>query len=68
MGTAHIQGGLWGARARDYSELAEGQFLHPRSVVSEGERVKARILNIDGKARRLGLSLRLANPQAGSPV
>lgn len=40
------------------SELAEGHFLHPRNVVSEGEVVKARILNIDGRARRLGLSLR----------
>ena len=40
------------------SELAEGHFLHPRNVVSEGEVVRARILNIDGKARRLGLSLR----------
>ncbi len=40
------------------SELAEGQFLHPRNVVREGERISARILNIDGKARRLGLSLR----------
>lgn len=40
------------------SELAEGQFLHPRNVVQEGERVRARILNIDGPRRRLGLSLR----------
>jgi len=40
------------------SELAEGHFLHPRNVVGEGERVRARILNIDGHARRLGLSLR----------
>ena len=40
------------------SELAEGHFLHPRNVVKEGERVRARILNIDGTARRLGLSLR----------
>ncbi len=40
------------------SELAEGHFLHPRNVVQEGERVRARILNIDGHARRLGLSLR----------
>jgi len=40
------------------SELAEGQFLHPRNVVQEGEHVRARILNIDGRARRLGLSLR----------
>jgi small subunit ribosomal protein S1 len=40
------------------SELAEGHFLHPRNVVREGDIVKARILNIDGRARRLGLSLR----------
>jgi small subunit ribosomal protein S1 len=42
-----------------FSELAEGHFLHPRNVVKEGEVVKARILSIDGRARRLGLSLRL---------
>lgn len=41
-----------------FSELAEGHFLHPRNVVAEGDLVRARILNIDGKARRLGLSLR----------
>lgn len=40
------------------SELAEGHFLHPRNVVNEGDVVRARILNIDGHARRLGLSLR----------
>jgi small subunit ribosomal protein S1 len=40
------------------SELAEGHFLHPRNVVQEGETVHAKILNIDGKNRRLGLSLR----------
>jgi small subunit ribosomal protein S1 len=40
------------------SELAEGHFLHPRNVVHEGDMVRARILNIDGRARRLGLSLR----------
>lgn len=40
------------------SELAEGHFLHPRNVVSEGQGVHARILSIDGRARRLGLSLR----------
>ena len=42
-----------------FSELAEGHFLHPRNVVSEGEIVHARILSIDGDSRRLGLSLRL---------
>jgi small subunit ribosomal protein S1 len=41
------------------SEMAEGHFLHPRNVVSEGQRIKARILSINGQARRLGLSLRL---------
>lgn len=40
------------------SELAEGHFLHPYNVVHEGEKVKARILHIDGQERRLGLSLR----------
>jgi len=41
------------------SELAEGHFLHPRNVVCEGQRVTARVLSIDSRARRLGLSLRL---------
>lgn len=40
------------------SELAEGHFLHPRNVIHEGDTVRARILTIDGRARRLGLSLR----------
>ncbi len=40
------------------SELAEGNFLHPRNVVCEGESVRVRVLNIDGANRRLGLSLR----------
>ncbi len=41
------------------SELAEGHFLHPRNVVTEGQTVRARILSINGDERRLGLSLRL---------
>ena len=40
------------------SELAEGNFLHPRNVVSEGDVVTALILNIDSANHRLGLSLR----------
>jgi small subunit ribosomal protein S1 len=40
------------------SELAEGNFLHPRNVVKEGDVVTARILNIDSIKHRLGLSLR----------
>ena len=44
------------------SELADGHFLHPRNVVQEGEHVRARIMSIDGLGRRLGLSLRHAEP------
>ncbi len=40
------------------SELAEGHFLHPRNVVNEGQIVEARVLSIDSRGRRLGLSLR----------
>ena len=43
------------------SELAEGNFLHPRNVVKEGDVVTARIIHIDGKNHRLGLSLRQVN-------
>jgi small subunit ribosomal protein S1 len=48
------------------SELAEGQFLHPRNVVKEGDVVSARILNIDSVQRRLGLSLRQVSEAAAS--
>jgi small subunit ribosomal protein S1 len=48
------------------SELAEGNFLHPRNVVREGQQVKAYILNIDSTNHRLGLSLRqVHNHHAG---
>lgn len=40
------------------SELAEGTFLHPRNVVRKGDKVVARILEVDGAAKRLALSLR----------
>ncbi|MCA9876091.1 MAG: S1 RNA-binding domain-containing protein [Anaerolineales bacterium] len=40
------------------SELAEGSFLHPRNVVDIGDRVTARVLQVDGRAKRLALSLR----------
>lgn len=42
------------------SELAEGNFMHPRSVVREGDRVRVRVLKIDPTNHRLGLSLRQA--------
>ena len=43
------------------SELAEGNFLHPRNVVKEGDSVTARIIRIDSANHRLGLSLRQVN-------
>lgn len=50
------------------SELAEGQFLHPRNVVTEGDEVTALVLNIDSHQRRLGLSLRKVAEAAQAPV
>ena len=46
------------------SELAEGDFMHPRNVVKEGDTVTVRIVNIDSVNHRLGLSLRQAGGQA----
>lgn len=43
------------------SELANGNFMHPRMVVQEGNKVTARILDIDSANRRLALSLRQAH-------
>jgi small subunit ribosomal protein S1 len=43
------------------SELAEGNFLHPRNVVQENDMVRVRVLSIDVTHRRLGLSLRQAH-------
>ncbi len=40
------------------SELAEGSFLHPHDVVQEGQNVHARVINIDPRRQRIGLSLR----------
>jgi small subunit ribosomal protein S1 len=45
------------------SELAEGSFLHPRNVVSEGETVIARVLSLDSRRRRMALSLRQVRPE-----
>ncbi len=44
------------------SEMGDGNFLHPRNVVNEGERVRVRIIHIDASDRRLGLSLRDVPP------
>ncbi|MCP4357793.1 MAG: S1 RNA-binding domain-containing protein [Chloroflexi bacterium] len=40
------------------SELAEGAFFHPRNVVRKGQHVSVRVLQVDGAAKRLALSLR----------
>jgi small subunit ribosomal protein S1 len=44
------------------SEMGDGNFLHPRNVVREGENVRVRIIHIDAEERRLGLSLRDVPP------
>lgn len=49
------------------SELAEGRFLHPRDVVRSGETVTARVLSVDGRHKRLALSLRGIDPAAPQP-
>ncbi len=43
------------------SELAEGSFMHPRNVIREGDRVRARVLQVDGAKRRIALTLRPAD-------
>jgi small subunit ribosomal protein S1 len=53
---ARIEEGLEGLI--HISELSEQNFAHPRHVLTEGSLVWVRILNIDGRSRRLGLSLR----------
>ncbi|HLC05687.1 MAG TPA: S1 RNA-binding domain-containing protein [Anaerolineales bacterium] len=40
------------------SELGDGDFVHPRDVLREGEHVRARVVHIDPAGRRLALSLR----------
>jgi ribosomal protein S1 len=44
--------------------LAEGSFMHPRNVVTEGDRVRARVLLVDGAKRRIALTLRSSEMQA----
>lgn len=41
------------------SELGDGDVpMHPRSVLDEGQEVRARILNIDSENQRMGLTMR----------
>jgi len=60
---ARIEDGLEGLI--HVSELAEGDFMHPRNVVKEGDTVTVRIVNIDSTNHRLGLSLRQVSGEAG---
>jgi small subunit ribosomal protein S1 len=55
---ARVEDGLEGLI--HISELAEGDFLHPRNVVKEGDKVTVRILDINSARHRLRLSLRQA--------
>lgn len=43
------------------SELEEMGIQHPDQVVTEGERIKVRVLNVDGQQRRIGLGLHLTS-------
>jgi small subunit ribosomal protein S1 len=46
------------------SELSSGRINHPQEVVREGEKHVMRIIRIDPKRRRMGLSLRrVADPE-----
>ena len=40
------------------SELAEGSFMHPRNIVNEGDRVRVRVLHVEGAKHRLALTMR----------
>jgi small subunit ribosomal protein S1 len=56
------------------SELAEGSFMHPRNVIREGDKVRARVIAVDGAKRRIALTLRAqdnpsrANYEAQGPL
>ena len=50
------------------SELAEGNFLHPRNVVHERDTVRVKVLSVDVAHRRLGLSLRQVHGGNGVTV
>ena len=46
------------------SEISDGRVNHPQEVVREGEKHVMRIIRIDAKRRRMGLSLRrVADPE-----
>lgn len=59
---ARIEEGLEGLV--HISELAEGSFMHPRNVVREGDRVRAKVLQVDPIKRRIALTLRSSETMA----
>ena len=63
---ARVEDGLEGLV--HISELAEGNFVHPRNVVQEGDVVNVRVLNIDSGRRRMGLSMRQVREPVASRV
>ncbi len=46
------------------SELSQDFVSHPHEVVKEGQRVQARIINIDPDRKRMGLSIKQADEEA----
>ncbi len=44
------------------SELSDNRVTHPKDIVSEGEEHELRIIRIDTEKRRMGLSLKQAQP------
>ncbi len=40
------------------SEITDKNITHPRQVISEGQKVKVRIIHIDPERRRMGLSMK----------
>ncbi len=49
------------------SELAEGSFMHPRNVVNEGDKVRVRVLHVDGAKHRLALTMRCSDAVRNHP-
>lgn len=56
---ARVDGGIEGLI--HLSELAEGDFRHPRDVVAEGDEVNLVVIRVEPTRRRLGLSLKRAS-------
>jgi len=59
---ARLEAGLEGLI--HISELAEGDFMHPRNVVNEGDHVQVRVLHVDSDKRRIALTMRSNESEA----